>query len=355
LNVRDKGAPVLLYGVNGYSGSLILPKLIERGITVRAAGRTASKVQQIASRWGIPAAVFPLSDASAVDEAVRQSVMVLNVAGPFAHTAPNLIDACLRQGVDYLDLSGELEPLVYARQTDRWARTLDVMVLPAVGFDVVPSDCLAVHACRQLPGAQHLRLYIAASNLLSRGSALTLIEHAGRWINTRRAGQLTSMPFRILHQWADFGDGPRLVVAVNWGDLVTAHHSTEIPNIEVFFEATAFRWGAVLMNQMGGELLRRPELQRYLAHAAELIPGGPDSRARATATSTIVAEVIRGDECYRSRLHTPEAYTFTAEIAARVAERVLAGDRKPGFCTPGVLFGPDFVFEVAGVRRIDDA
>lgn len=345
--------PVLLYGSNGYTARLILPKLLERRIPVVLAGRTRWKVEEVAARFGLPHIVVPLSEASQLDAVVGQFALVLNTAGPFVRTAPSLIDACVRTRVDYLDLSGELEPLAYAARVGRWAKTMGVMLLPAVGFDVVPSDCLAVHAAGQLPGAERLRLFIAASNLLSRGSALTLIEHAGKWIHTRREGRLTPMPFRVLHQWVDFGSGRRLAVAVNWGDLITAHHSTGIPNIEVFFEATAFRWGAVLINQLWGGALRDEALQKYLARISDIIPGGPDQTARDGASSTIVAEVTRGKEVFRSRLHTPEAYSFTADIVARVVERVLAGTRQPGFCTPASLFGSDFVLDVPSVRRVD--
>lgn len=345
--------PVLVYGVNGYTARLILPQLLERGIPVLLAGRTRWKVEEVAGYFGLPYVVVPLTEPVQLDAVVERCALVLNAAGPFVRTAPALIDACLRTRVDYLDLSGELESLAYAEGADKWARTLGVMLLPAVGFDVVPSDCLAVHAAQQLPGAERLRLFVAASNLLSRGSAVTLIEHAGKWIHTRRNGRLTPMAFRVLHQWVDFGAGPRLSVAVNWGDLITAYQSTGIPNIEVFFEATAFRWGAVVINQSWGDALRDEALQKYLMKFADLIPGGPNQTARSGASSTIVAEVTRGDEVFRSRLHTPEAYSFTADAVARVVEGVLTGARKPGFCTPASVLGSDFVLRVPSVRRVD--
>ncbi len=326
---------MLLYGAfSGYTAELVLPQLVNRGIAVLLSGRTKWKVESVAERLGLPSVVFSLTDPAAVDQAIRGCSLILNVAGPFVHTAPPLIDACLRERVDYLDLSGELELLEYARQAGRFAQSLGVMLLPAVGFDVVPSDCLAVHVAQQLPEAQQLRLYIAASNLLSRGSARTLVEHAGKWINTRRDGLLTPMPFRVLHQWADFGSGPRLAVAVNWGDLVTAHHSTKIPNIEVFFEATAFRWGAVLFNQWAAEIMRNPELQRHLTNLTDVILRGPDAHARDATSCAIVAEVTRGTERVRSRLHTPEAYTFTADVVARVIERYFRPPECPASAPP---------------------
>ena len=34
------------------------------------------------------------------------------------------------------------------------------MILPGVGFDVVPSDCLNLHVRQRLPSATHLKLFI---------------------------------------------------------------------------------------------------------------------------------------------------------------------------------------------------
>ncbi len=64
-----------------------------------------------------------------------------------------MADACLRNRVHYLDITGEIDvyEALAARGADAKARR--VMLLPGVGFDVVPSDCLAAHLKRRLPGA----------------------------------------------------------------------------------------------------------------------------------------------------------------------------------------------------------
>ena len=50
----------------------------------------------------------------------------------------------------------------------------------ALGFDVVPSDCLLAHAASRLPCATVLRLAIAMPAVPSRGTAKTAVESIAR-------------------------------------------------------------------------------------------------------------------------------------------------------------------------------
>jgi short subunit dehydrogenase-like uncharacterized protein len=344
---------LLVYGAYGYTARLILPKLKALGIDVVVAGRDAAKTEEVGSEFGMPSRVFSLDDPEAVDEALTDVTVALNAAGPYQHTTGPMVDGCLRNGVHYLDLSGEVGPLCHAARSGGAARDHGVMILPAIGFDVVPSDCLAAHVARQVPGATHLTFHVAGSNLISRGSSITLAEHIGIPVHTRRNGRLEQMHLRMQLRWVDFGSGHRPAVAVSWGDLVTAYHSTGIPNIEVYFEATAFRFAAVTMNQYWGWLLRSSGANAWLRQWADMLPAGPSEDERAQERCTIVVEAASDRHSARSRIETPEAYQFTAIAAVGVIEQVMAGRRTPGFQTPSTLFGPDFVMEFDGVTRID--
>jgi short subunit dehydrogenase-like uncharacterized protein len=349
--VKSGVRKVLVYGGNGYTAKLLLPRLKALGVDVIAAGRSAAAVAETAGELGLSRRVFALSDPKRIDDNLEGATLLLNAAGPFVNTARPLIDACLRQRVDYLDLSGELEPLAYAAECSEFARCLGVMLLPAVGFDVVPSDCLSVHLLERLPSATRLTISISASNLLSRGSASTFAEHAGTWVHVRRDGALEPVRLRTQMRWVDFGSGMRPTIAVSWGDLVTAFRSTGVPNIEVYFEATAFRWTAVTTNQMYNWALRSTAIKSWFGALARAIPDGPTREERVRERSVIVGEVTDGIRRRRSRLVTPEAYTFTADIASRVIDEVLRGKRDAGFQTPGRLFGPDFVLRAEGATR----
>jgi short subunit dehydrogenase-like uncharacterized protein len=331
----------------------LLPRLEQLGIDFVVAGRDAAKTETLGAELGVPSRVFSLDDPAEVDQGLEGIDVLLNAAGPFMYTAGAMLDGCLRKSVHYLDLSGEVDSLSRAAEADEVARGLGLMVLPAIGFDVVPSDCVAVHVARRLPGATRLTIHVSASNLMSHGSGVTLAEHIGIPVHTRRDGRLEQMRLRMQMRWADFGARRSPTVAVSWGDVVTAYHSTGIPNIEVYFEATSFRLAAVTINQYWGWLLRTPTANAWFRSYADMLPAGPTKEERAQQRSTILVEAESSTGVMRSRIETPEAYEFTAATATRVIHDVMDGRRRPGFQTPGTLFGPDFVLDFEGVTRED--
>ena len=66
-----------------------------------------------------------------------ESAVVLNCAGPFSRTAAQLVAACLRAKVHYLDITGELAVLEGMAGRDDQARAAGITLLPGAGFDVV--------------------------------------------------------------------------------------------------------------------------------------------------------------------------------------------------------------------------
>ena len=344
---------LLVYGAYGFTGRLLLENLRERRIAFIAAGRDEQRVADVAAEFAAPSRVFALEDEVASDHALRGVDVALNAAGPFVSTTAPFLRSCLRSGVHYLDVSGEVGPLEHAANLDWEARAKGVMILPGVGFDVVPSDCLALHLAKRLPRAQKLVLSISGLNLLSRGSARAFAEHAGIPVYVRKSGALEPMLFRTQLRWVDFGLGARPVVAVSWGDLVTAFRSTRIPNIEVYFEATAARYAAIGMNQYFGWMMGSMWVRSWLRSYSDSLPEGPSPQQRANEGAVIVGEAFDGRQRVRARLATPEAYTFTGIAAAAVAERVLGGAIKPGFQTPAALLGADLVLSMPGVSRVD--
>ncbi len=111
------------------------------------------------------------------------------------------------------------------------------MLLPGVGFDVVPSDCLAAHLKRRLPDATDLKLYLSLGANMSRGTAKTMVELIARRDAPSAGGRMLRAT-RPRPGSCDFGQGVKSTVQVSWGDVATAFYSTGIPNIEVHFEAS---------------------------------------------------------------------------------------------------------------------
>lgn len=99
-------------------------------------------------------------------------------------------------------------------------------------------------------------------------------------------------------------------------------------------------------------LLALPPAQAFLKALADRQPEGPSDEARRRARAVLVgvARNAKG-EAVRTPLTTPEGYTLTARTSLDAAMRVAAGEFKPGFQTPSMAFGPDYILGFEGVMR----
>src|SRR5437870_4193251 len=101
-------ADFLLYGATGYTGGLIARAAVERGLRPGLGGRDARRVGALADRLGLEWRAAGLDDPAALDAALDDVPLVLHCAGPFRTTSQPVAAACLRRGVHYLDLTGEI-------------------------------------------------------------------------------------------------------------------------------------------------------------------------------------------------------------------------------------------------------
>lgn len=344
-------ASLLIYGVSGYTGALISRMAAEKKLAHLAGGRTAAAVAAHAQALELETRVFSLDDPVALDAALAGVTVVLNCAGPFARTARPLAEACIRVGAHYLDLAGEVPEFESLRRFDAQARSAGVMLMPGVGFGIVPTDCLAMEAKQRLPSATHLTLAFETVGGVSQGTLGTLLHDLHRSGVVRQNGAL--IPARAASQRCkiDFGHGPRTAVLNPWrGDIATAFYSTGIPNITAY---TVFP--APLPWLMGastylGPLLDRPGVQRQLQRLVQRLPPGPDQAALARGSTRVWAEATNAaGERATVRLQGPEAYLFTARTALSIARQALAGKVADGFQTPAQVYGADFVRSIEGV------
>jgi short subunit dehydrogenase-like uncharacterized protein len=347
----------LIYGATGYTGSLVASEAARRGLRPVLAARGAEKVAALAGELGLEHRTFPLDSADAVAGGVRGVRTVLNCAGPFSRTARPLTDACLRAGTHYLDVTGEAALLEAQAARGAEARAAGVVLLPGVGFDVVPSDCLAAHLKRRLPTATRLALAFRSSGRLSRGTALTALEGVADGGLARKGGVLTRVPAAWRTRAIDFGDGrPVKAITIPWGDVATAYHSTGIGDVEVYLAAPWALRAAARLTRYSGWLLRRKAVQAWLGRRIRAGPPGPTADERRTNRCHLWGAVA--DSAGRTavcRQQTPDGYDVTVEAALVAVSRVLAGAVAPGYHTPATAFGPDFVLELPGVTRTDEA
>ncbi|MUL35271.1 saccharopine dehydrogenase family protein [Gloeocapsopsis dulcis] len=344
----------LLYGASGYTGELITRLATQSGLTPILAGRNAQKIAPLATELGLEYCIFTLDDTAAIDEALADVPVVLNCAGPFSQTAKLIVAGCLRTNTHYLDITGEVAVFEAIAAQNFPAQTAGIMLLPGVGFDVVPSDCLAAHLKARLPTATQLTLAFQALGRISRGTATTMVEAQGKGGLVRRSGVLTSVPAAWKTRMIDFGQGAVTAVTIPWGDVSTAFYSTAIPNIEVYAAFPAsIRMGMVATRYLSG-LLSLPPVQNLQKRLIQNQLPGPTDTERTQGKSLLWGEVADDSgKTAASRLQCPEGYTLTAMTAVEIVSRVLAGQFLPGFQTPSLVYGADFILDFEGVVRED--
>jgi short subunit dehydrogenase-like uncharacterized protein len=344
---------ILIYGASGYTGRLCAAEARARGIDAILAGRNRTRLAEVARPLGLEAAVSDLADGDRLAKIVGRAKAVLHVAGPFSATAAPMVEACLKAGVHYCDITGEIRVLERLRDLGGVARDRGIMLLPGSGFDVVPSDCLLSHVAARVTDLQELSIAIDWRGGASRGTLLTGLGMMGGGVLVRRNGALTSPPEPIVNDF-DFGDGPQRCVATTWGDIATAYASTGAPNITTYFTV---RSGAGRLAQLP-PVLRRAGASRFsralLRRAARLLPDGPSERELETRTARLVASATGGGGARASTLLTvPHPYALTARVAVDIALRAAKGEAKPGYQTPSTAFGPDYIVGFEGTRRTD--
>lgn len=345
----------LIYGSYGYTGKLIVEQAARQGLKPILAGRDEMQLREQAARFNLEYRVFDLNDANALHAAVGAVDAVLHCAGPFSLTFQKMIEACLEHGKHYVDISGEIEEFEALAKMDEEARKAGIMMLPGGGFDVVPSDCLALYLSKKLPTATKLELNImSVGSGVSRGTACSSIENMQRQGRIRRDGVIVSVPaaWRVKH--VDFGRGPKRVVSMGWGDVSTAWYSTHIPNIEAYMAFPAAMINAMHLTRFIGPLLYIRPMKNFLKWmVGKAIPPGPSAERNQTGLALFIGEVTDGVQTVRAKLRTSEAYYLTALTSIEIMKRILSSQYKAGFQTPGKMYGEDFIMQFPGVERED--
>ncbi len=341
----------LLYGANGYTANLIIERASHFGLTPILAGRNEAKVKALAIQYGLKYRVADLNDAQALDTALANVDVVLHCAGPFSKTALPMQVACLRTRTHYLDITGEVPVFEQGKVLSQQAIDATIMLMSGVGFDVVPTDCMALHLKNKLPDATYLQLAFANDGgSLSRGTALTAVENLGSGGTIRENGQLKTVP--NAYKTLDVAFEPNKVrscATIPWGDLATAYHTTGIPNIETYM---AMPPSAIRMAKLGnylGWLVGSKLVQSFLKNRINKTITGPNETIRQRARSLVWGRVSNAaGKTVEARLTCPEGYTLTAEMALVITKKVLEGNWKAGFQTPAGLYGENLVLEGGG-------
>jgi short subunit dehydrogenase-like uncharacterized protein len=339
----------LVYGANGYTGRLVAEEAVRAGKRPIVAGRRAEAVEAVARELGLPHRVFDLTDTDAVVRGLDGVDLVIHCAGPYSATSRPMVDACLKTGTHYLDITGEYLVIDAVLSRDAEARDAGVVLMPAVGFDVVPTDCMARKLAEALPDAVDLKLAFGGGRFVpSPGTAKTTVEGLHLGSLARRGGEITRLAGPELRA-VPFAGGTRTrtCMSIPWGDIASAFRTTGIPNITVFAPApAAARRGARLLPLIA-PVLRSAPVQAFLKRQVAARAKGPSEELRRSERMWIWGRVEdAAGRAVEGHLEVPEGYALTVASALLIADKVLSGKVAPGAWTPAGALGADLVTEL---------
>lgn len=342
----------MLYGAYGYTGELIAREAARRGSAPILAGRRPEPLRRLGDELGFEARVLDLQEPGALLAALEDVAAVLHAAGPFIHTSRPMVDACLASATHYLDITGEMGVFESILHRGEVARKAGVALLPGVGFDVVPSDCLAATLARALPDATHLDLaFTSDRGSASRGTLRTAVEAMPHVGAERRDGRIVSTALAHDARRIEFGCGSRWTMTIPWGDVSTAYHTTGIPNIRVYTGTPERRIRQMRRLRPLLPLVGTTPVKRALQWWIGRTVVGPDAETRGEARVHLWGEVRNhAGEKKEATLEVPEGYALTASAAVELTLRAVEGELQPGAWTPAGAFGPDLIREIPGVQ-----
>src|SRR5690606_29543889 len=207
----------------------------KQGLKPILAGRDEAKTKTVADELNLSYRVFDLTNEEEIIANIKDVKVVLHCAGPFIFTSEKMSNACIKAKTHYLDITGEIDVFENLYTKDKAAQDAGVLLMSGVGFDVVPSDCLALFLKEELPDAVSLEMVLLQKGgMLSHGTAITIAENAAEKCMIRRNGKIARVPNGTLTRKVDFGDKIREAVAISWGDVASAFRSTQIPHITIY-------------------------------------------------------------------------------------------------------------------------
>lgn len=345
----------MIYGANGYTGELVAREAVRCGLKPVLAGRSREKIAPLARELGLEARGFGLDDAAQAAAQIKGQALVLNCAGPFSATAAPIMEACLQAHAHYLDITGEIAVFEWAQSLHARARAAGIVICPGVGFDVIPTDCVAAALKAALPDATHLALGFDSRSGMSPGTAKTSIEGLAQGGKLRRDGKIVNVPLAYKVRRIDFGDGEKEAMTIPWGDVSTAYHTTGIANIEVYIPGSPAMIANAKRANYIRPLLRLGFVQRLLKARIGKTVKGPSEQKRAQLPTFVWGEASNAlGQKKTARIRTANGYSLTVSGSLAAVEFLMGNEAAAGAYTPAKLFGADLVTRLpeSGALRI---
>lgn len=349
----------MLYGATGYTGRLVVEELERRGLDYVLSGRDEEKLARLAGERGAPMRVAPMDDARALRELLADASAVISCAGPFTLAGHALVRAAVDTGTHYVDSTGE-QPFIKLVFDNHGAAAerAGVALVPALGFDYAPGDCVARLTARGHEPLEELVLAYAVRGFgMSRGTMRSGLEIAKGGDVVYENGDWRPAPFGIFRASFDFPEpiGREVMSRYPSGEVITVPRHTRTRRVVSMVTASTMAPHPALSPILPYALpplalsLRTP-LRGVLHRAIGVLPEGPSEAERRGAEFTIVA-VARGENGSERRgvVRGVDVYGLTAVSLVHGVELMSApGYDRAGALAPAAAYDPEAFLNYLG-------
>lgn len=189
--MSDRTYDLVLLGATGFTGGLVAEHLARRleGTDVQwaVAGRSQDKLDDVRDRvaaLGVEPAieVVDVHDLVGLLRLAEQTRVLATTVGPYADHGELVVQACVRSGTHYADITGEpafVDRMISIYDAD--ARERGVKLVPCCGFDSIPHDLGARFTAEQLPSdaPMTIRGFVRAKGTASGGTWNSAVKAMG--------------------------------------------------------------------------------------------------------------------------------------------------------------------------------
>lgn len=342
----DASPTIAIYGATGFTGRLITRYLANKGHRLRLGARNSSRLQQLVgelkedAKGPIEYAVAATDAPEQLDALLADISILINCAGPFVDLGKPLVNGAIRNGVHYLDTTGEQDHIRWiADKKDGPAAEQGLILMPACAFEFALGDLGAELAIDR--GAQKIVIaYAVEQAKMSQGTKKSLLRSlaspgvaymAGDYVEERTAAH----QFRIPLPDGSIVRG----LSVTGGECLTVPRRREVHTV-----STCVVSDSALARRAASFIGAVPALAKVLRPLADRLVGLSGDNPHQAQSSPPPFRVILFDPD-RGRPHLilrgRDMYQTTAKLIGQAACHLI--DHPPtegGFVGPADLFDP---------------